>query len=592
MRVAYALILSVLIFSTVRAEEQSEPQPTAAEEGEQIDLVPYEIGERQRPGEEPRPTAFPPFIYESIPDINSSASDFVAVPDRWRQLYAGKWYDPYNQNVLKADIPIFGDQAHPWFFELAIISDLSTETRRIPVPVGGPSTQNPEATDIFGNGRQFVLAENLITSFSLIQGNTAFKPQDVEFRFTPVFNINYAHAEETGILRVDPTKGNERTDNFVGLLELFADIHLVNITDRYDFISSRIGVQPFISDFRGFVYNTSEPGVRLFGNFDNNKYQFNLAYFRRIDKDTNTGLNTWFEDRFEDVFIGNIYRQDAPVLGHTVQANLIYRQDTAGNHPFDYDNNGFLVRPASIGDERPKNIYSTYLGLTGDGHYGRLNVTEAFYYVTGSESHNQIAQRQTDISAAMAALEASYDIDWVRVRASFFWASGDDDPYDDEANGFDAILDNPNFAGGDISYWQRQGIPFIGGGLVLFTNRNSLLANLRPGKEEGQSNYVNPGLRLYNAGVDFEITPKLKLINNVSYIQFDDVSTLNILRQDGSFDRDLGWDLSSGILYRPFLNNNVQIRAGTAFLLPNKGFENLFGDRTLYQVFTNLILQY
>ncbi len=549
--------------------------------------------QRQRPGDDaPRATQFPSTLYESIPDMNSSANEFVAVPDRWRQLYAGKWYDPYNQNVLKADIPVFGTQDHPWFFELGIVSDLLTELRNLPLPVGGSSTNEPESTDTFGNGRQYFMAETVILSLSLFQGNTSFKPQDIEFRFVPAFNLNYADFEEDGVLRVDPRSGDSRTDNYLGLQEAFVDVHLANISERYDFVSSRVGVQPFISDFRGFVYNTSEPGARLFGNYDNNKWQYNLAYFHRLDKDTNSGLNSWFEERYEDVVVANLYRQDAPALGHALSASVLYRADNAGSHGQDYDNNGFLVRPASIGDERPTNIHSTYLGLAGDGHFGRINTTEAFYYVTGSESHNPIAGRSVDINAAMAALEVSYDMDWTRFRASFFWGSGDRDPFDGDAEGFDAVLDNPNFAGGDISFWQRNGIPFIGGGGVNLVNRNSVLANLRPGKEEGQSNFVNPGVRLYNFGVDFDLTPKLKLINNASFLQFDRTATLEALRQDGSIDRDIGYDLSTGLLYRPFLNNNVQIRLGGACLIPQEGTKNLFGNETLYNIFSNLIFVY
>ena len=88
------------------------------------------------------------------------------------------------------------------------------------------------------------------------------------------------------------------------------------------------------------------------------------------------------------------------------------------------------------------------------------------------------------------------------------------------------------------------------------------------------------------------MTPKLKLINNISFLQFDNPAVLETLRQDGSFGRDIGFDFSSGLLYRPFLNNNVQLRLGTSALVVRDGFENLFGDRTLYDVFGNLILQY
>jgi len=544
---------------------------------------------RQIPGQEQQ--HFPESIYESIPPIENSASEFVPLPDRWRMFYAGKWYDPYNQNVLKGDIPIFGAPGHEWFFESSLISDSMVEVRRLPIPVGFASTNNSQSNNVFGGGDQTAFVENLIGSFSLIRGNTTFKPPEFELRVSPVFNINRVVAEENGVLKADPAYGNTRTDTAFGFQELFADIHLANLSEHYDFVSSRLGIQQFNSDFRGFLFNDNEPGARFFGNYDNNHTQFNLAWFSRLDKDANSGVNT-FRDRHEDVFVANVYRQDLLAMGHTVTANLVHREDLAGNEGYRYDDNNFLVRPAAIGDERPKNIYSTYAGIGGDGHLGRINTTTQYYYAFGSESHNAIANRAVDISAQMFAQELSYDIDYVRVRASFFWASGDKDPYDGKAQGFDAIFDNPNFAGGDLSFWQRQAIPFIGGGGTNLVSRNSLLPNFRPGKELGQSNFVNPGLRLYNIGVDVEVLPELKLVTNASFLQFDQVGPLEVVRQDGSIDKEIGFDLSAGVIYRPFLNNNVQIRVGGACLLPGTGYRNLFGDRINYDIFSNLILQY
>lgn len=538
-----------------------------------------------------RPPTFPFSIYESVPEAKS-ATDFIAIHDRWRQFYQGRWYDPYNQNVLKGDLPIFGSPGHEWFFETFIVSDSGYEKRRLPLPVGGQSTHLPGRINTFGDGEQDIFAQNVFASFGLIRGNTSFKPPEIEFRIAPAFNANFANLRETGAVRADPDRGDNRNDSHLGFQELFVDVHLANLSERYDFISTRVGIQKFISDFRGFIFSDEAPGARLFGNYDNNKTQFNLAYFSRLDKETNSGLNEVFDDRHEDVVVANVFKQDAVHLGHTIQGNVVYRGDTAGSNGIHYDNNGFLVRPSSIGDQRPKNIYSTHIGLTGDGHIDRINTTTALYYVTGSESHNNIAQQQVNISAGMFAQEISYDIDWIRLRASYFWASGDRDPRDGTATGFDAVFDNPNFAGGDISFWQRQGIPLVGGGGVNLVNRGSLLPDLRPGKEEGQSNFVNPGLRLYNAGIDFELTPTLKLINNISFLQFDSTEVLKTVRQDGSIDRNIGFDLSSGLLYRPFLNNNVQFRFGVATLLPNDGVENLFGDEALLSIFGNFILQY
>ena len=553
-------------------------------------VIPQEVLERSFAD---RPTEhFPETVYESIQPVENSASGFIPVPDRWRMFYAGKWYDPYNQNVIKADIPVFGAPGDEWFFETSIISDTLFEARRVPVPVGFASTKRPNSNDVFGDGDQTVFQQNVITSFGLIKGDTAFKPPDFELRVAPIFNFNHVEAAEDGLLKADPTAGSSRSDSFVGFQELFADIHLANLSDRYDFVSLRGGIQQFNADFRGFLYNDNQPGARFFGNYDNNKTQFNLAWFSRLDKNANSGINTLFHDRHEDVFVANTYRQDLLALGHSTTFSVVHRADTAGNQGYEYDTNDFLVRPTAIGDQRPKNIYSTYLGLGGDGHLGRVNTTTQLYYVFGSESHNPIANQQVDISAAMAAQEVSYDVDWTRFRSSFLWASGDSDPYDGTASGFDAIFDSPNFAGGDLAYWQREGLPFVGGGGTNLNNRNSFLPNFRPGKEMGQSNFVNPGLILYNLGVDFELLPELKLVTNASYLQFANTAALEVLRQDGSIGRDIGWDLSAGFLYRPLLTNNVIIRIGSGVLIPEQGQENLFGNQTNYHAFTNLILQY
>lgn len=580
----------VSLFSARPLAAQEEPvnaAPPAVEESSDKEELSDETLQRHFPGRDT--PEFPGYIYESIPPIENSASDFVPLPDRWRMFYAGKWYDPYNQNVLKGDIPVFGQD---WFTEVSIISDTLYESRRVPVPVGFASTKRANSNNVFGNGDQWAFVQNVITSFGFIKGNTTFKPPDFELRVAPIFNFNHVEVSEEGLVKADPTYGEVRSDNMVGFQELFADVHIANLSERYDFVSSRVGIQQFNADFRGFLFNDNEPGARIFGNYDNNKMQYNLAAFSRLDKDTNSGINTMFSDRHEDVYVANVFRQDLLAMGHTTLFSVVHREDTAGDAGYRYDSNNFLVRPTAIGDQRFKNIYSTYFGLGGDGHIGRVNTTTQLYYVTGSESHSPIANRQVDINAGMFAQELSYDIDFVRVRTSFMWASGDRDPYDGQANGFDAIFDNPNFAGGDLSYWQRQAIPFVGGGGTNLVSRNSLLPNYRPGKEMGQSNFVNPGLRLYNLGVDVEVLPELKLITNASFLQFDQTKSIEALRQDGSINRDIGVDLSAGFLYRPFLNNNVQIRCGTAVLLPGQGQKNLFGDRVNYEAFTNLILQY
>ena len=176
----------------------------------------------------------------------------------------------------------------------------------------------------------------------------------------------------------------------------------------------------------------------------------------------------------------------------------------------------------------------------------------------------------------MCIRDRSYDRDWIRFRTSYFFASGDSDPNDGRAEGFDTILDDPVFAGGEFSYWQRQSIRLFGTNLV---QRKSIVPNLRSSKIQGQSNFVNPGLHLFNVGMDFELTPKLRVISNANYLLFDTTEVLEVFTFQNKIDRKIGADLSVGCEYRPRLNDNVIFSFGIATLIPDDGLKDLFGSR-------------
>jgi len=516
-----------------------------------------------------------------------------AVPDRWRlletlNLLPERWYDPYRQNTLKGDKPVYGEDG---FVTLLLVSDTVYEPRRLPTPVGPQSTSDPGSTDIFGGGEQTVMSQNLLFSFVYLKGNTTFKPPDFEFHLTPAYNLNYVESKEERLLQIDPRGGNGRGDQHLGLQELFVDFHLRNVSDRYDFDSVRFGIQPFSTDFRGFLFQDNQLALRLFGTRANNRYQYNLAWIRRLEKDTNSGLNDQNRSlRDDDLYVVNLYMQDFPVVGHTSQAIVAHNRNTETE--LFYDNNGFLARPLSFGSERPREYELTYLGYNGDGHFGRVNLTSSLYLALGSETSSPFRDSEGDISAGFAALEASMDFDWTRVRASLLWGSGEDDPFDDEANGFDAVFENPIFAGADTSFWIRQPVPLIGGGVVALSARNGVLNSLRHSKEHGQSNFTNPGIQLVGVGADFDLTPQLRLSLNANELWFDDSTVLEVARNQGDIAREIGLDLSAAAIWRPFMQQNIVLRVSGATLLPGAGFKELFPDETPYSVLTNLILTY
>ena len=126
-------------------------------------------------------------------------------------------------------------------------------------------------------------------------------------------------------------------------------------------------------------------------------------------------------------------------------------------------------------------VQAYYVGWTGDGHIGRLNITHAFYQAFGQDNFNGIAGRRVNINAQMAALELSIDKDWLRHKLSVFYASGDDDPKDGDGTGFDTIFDRPFFIGGPFSFYVHQGFN-LAGTSVNFKQRDSLVLDFRTSK--------------------------------------------------------------------------------------------------------------
>jgi hypothetical protein len=594
--------------------DQAQPQTTPNwDEAEAPPVDPELIDGRERPGyTAPLPERIEQRNEGAIraPPPEAFLKDQLPIPDRWRLieslgLVRENLLDPYNQNTYKGDRPINPDKVpwlpikgDDWFFVANLISDSVYEPRTFPIPVGVQTTEDPDRNDVFGNDFSQVFSQTFIAGFALLKGSTTFKPPTIEYRLTLAYNVNYVDVPERRVLFVEPSKPSHRLDQFLGVQEAFVDYHFSQFdNDRFDFISIRAGIQPFQSDFRGFLFNDQQLGVRLFGSRDNNRFQFNLGAFWRLEKDTNSGLNAILRSPRDDfVFVANAYRQDFLIPALTSQVTIVYNMNREADD-IQIDTNGFPVRPALLGTLRGREYDVAYLGYNVDGRLGRVNLTGSFYWALGEDRNSFFTDRPADINAQFAAVEASYDRDWMRFRLSGAYASGDSDPYDDKETGFDAIFENPVFAGADTSYWIRQTIPFAGGGRAISINgRNGLLNSLRSSKEQGQSNFNNPGLMLVGVGADFDLTPQFRLSANANHLWFENTATLEVLRNEGSIPKEIGYDLSAAAIWRPKANQNIVFRLSAATLLAGDGFQDLFDnlgeEQEFYSILANVVLTY
>ena len=562
----------------------------------------------------------------AVPDTSAARpkllrEHFSPLPDRWRIAFPewnryperivdpeeapfmgeGSALNPYTQNVLKGDYPIYGNDI---FLVLEAQSDTLAEGRSFPFP-SGVSTANSRSQDFFGEFDQFLFNQNFVFSAELFQGDTAFRPKDAAIKVTAVANVNYLQVYEKNLVNIDVRDGEDRLDGWIGIQELLIDKHIVDLGPNYDFITFIGGIQKFQSDFRGFMFADNNLGARLQTNYLSNRLQLNLAWFHQLEKETNSGLNR-YEFRDQNVFVANLYFQDVfkelgnalfghDVLGYTLLLNYHFNYDDGGRH---FDSNDFIVRPAKIGQNssalggvNEKEVKVHYLGFGGEGHIGPINLMHQYYMAVGETSFNEIAGQEQDVLAHFFALEASIDVDWLRFKASYLYASGDPNPSNGTGSGFSAIFDNPFFAGAGFSYFNRQNIPLVQSGVQL-TNRLSLLPDLRSSKFEGSSNFVNPGLHLFNVGLSARVTPKLFLDFNVNFLYFDTTETLQFVLVQDKINRSIGVDYNLGVQYRPFLTDNVIFTAGGSALVPGDGFKQIYSSKTLYSGFVALTLTY
>ena len=105
-----------------------------------------------------------------------------------------------------------------------------------------------------------------------------------------------------------------------------------------------------------------------------------------------------------------------------------------------------------------------------------------------------------------------------------------------------------------------------------------MLPTLRSSKTEGQANFVNPGLFLYNAALDAELTPKLKAIFNINYLQFQYAEPLELVLFQPGIRKSIGVDYGVGFLYRPLLSENIIVAGGFSSLIPGRGFKDIFSS--------------
>ncbi len=103
---------------------------------------------------------------------------------------------------------------------------------------------------------------------------------------------------------------------------------------------------------------------------------------------------------------------------------------------------------------------------------------------------------------------------------------------------------------------------------------------------------MNPGLTLLGIGADADIAPEVRVIGNLSHLSFVDTTVLGVLRNQAPPSKEIGWDASAAVQWRPLMSQNIVLNASAAVLLPGKGLKQLYdeGQRgPQYSILVNLV---
>lgn len=518
-----------------------------------------------------------------LPKPDTSPLKSPAAKDRWRIIdaigYPNNLVNPYaTNNPLKGDRPLmdrsmFGGD---WFFNGTATSNTLVESRRIPVSAVAGSP-------ILGQREQMFDSQTVSLDGVLYRGDTVFQPPDFQLRFTPIFN--FARTQTNGAAA-------STTANTFGAQALFVEAHLRDVSANYDFDSIRVGVQAVDSDFRGFILSDQPVGIRVFGTRDNDLYQYNVGIFRPLPKNTARQPEFGAGLPDNDILLANLYMQDLFVQGLTSEVLFIYDRNRAPGTQ--------IVAQAQPGngsamfvDGAHHNYDVAYLGYSVDGHLGRWNLTGSLYELLGVEEQSEFGVSHTHVQANFAAAELSRDFDWIRLRASGLYASGDSNPFDKTAHGFDGISVSALFAGADSSFFIHQQIPLALNQINLKV-RDSFYPDLRSAAAPGQSNFENPGLRLVGLGTDLDFSPSWRLSFDANHLWFDQTATLTDVLGRAIPGRDIGTDVSFDLFYRPLDSQNIIMRLTAARLLASQDTRVLTGGSGSdpFSAFFNLILTY
>ncbi len=344
------------------------------------------------------------------------------------------------------------------------------------------------------------------------------------------------------------------------------------------------------------VYGDDNPGFWLTGSYE--RFKYSIGYFKLEENDFQTSLSTALPDPYffdSDADRDLIAGWAEYKFTDTQKVRVFYGFDRIRSVPAG-DMIGYMTRgQAGIMGRDDVEVDSHHLGGYYVGKFGNLQVMLEGVYQFGNADNTGLSRyglaEDYDISAYALAADFSFDLkDWigfsVKPHIGVMYTSGDDDPTDDELNGYNGIenaqrfsqiwggentiIGDTNFVLGTVLYGY---IPELyGNGTPVFTGGlQNVAGKLGGGRGD------NPGLTMLSVGLT--MAPKIYLIyrTNVNFFWWnEDFVVTNWVNPAITTPVDSGyvgceWDNELTLA----LNKNMFIKGQMSFFFPGDVIEDV-----------------
>ncbi|MFW6081601.1 MAG: hypothetical protein ACOC7W_06780 [Desulfosalsimonas sp.] len=344
----------------------------------------------------------------------------------------------------------------------------------------------------------------------------------------------------------------------------------------------------FMGDPAGLTYGDDAPGFWVDGSYGD--WDYNVAYFKLSE-------NNWGTEPSSDR-ISDSKNDDRDLYAGYADYNITENRKIKGLYMYDRIRNvpvGNLFNRLTDTAGASPDTDTHYLGLVYEAESGPANYFLEGIYQFGQADETGLPEDDYDINAFSFAGDLEFDLDdsvgyGFKPHLGFIYASGDDDPDDDELGGYTGVVSHQRFTkfGGENTIIS-DGNTMLG--TIVYSYLPGLYGNGTPVVTGGLPNTTglgtargdNPGLTMTSAGITLEPRRFLTFKSNVNSFWWNEDIEVQSFVDGTPTEVDSGyvgteWDNELTLA----LSRHTIVKAQGALFFPGEVVEDVTSARSAF----------